>query len=218
MSNFSLDASNPFSTRFVRPGAIEYLFPEGWSAERIIVALSANGWRGSIVGPHGSGKSSLLATLIPLLKQRGVLPYLISLHDKQRWLPHVGEPLRDSQSRLGEPRLRVLVIDGYEQLNRLSRWLVPFRCRNRGWGLLVTAHQNVSLPTIFETSTSLMTFEAIVAQLLPPHVAILTSEDVAAAYANSAGNLRESLFHLYDRYAKRADESNRRPLSSVETA
>ena len=67
MSDFS---SNPFSTRRVRPGAIAYCFPEGVDVETLLARLHENGWRGEIVGPHGSGKSALLATLMPAIEQR----------------------------------------------------------------------------------------------------------------------------------------------------
>ena len=51
--------SNPFSTRFIRPGAIEYLFAPGQTADSLIDRLRHNQWRGQIIGPHGSGKSTL---------------------------------------------------------------------------------------------------------------------------------------------------------------
>ena len=46
---------NPFCSRFVRPGALEYLFPDGWSAARLAARLAENGWRGQIVGRPGRG-------------------------------------------------------------------------------------------------------------------------------------------------------------------
>ncbi len=59
-----LDASdNPFCTRWVRPGAIPFLFPPGENAEELADRLRQAGWWGEITGPHGSGKSALLAAL-----------------------------------------------------------------------------------------------------------------------------------------------------------
>ncbi len=184
------------------------MFAHGWSADRLIDSLEANAWRGAIIGPHGSGKSSLLASLLPELEKRGIRPHLISLHDGQRWLPRTGRSQSDEtrESRRGPTQPRVLwVIDGYEQLNRFSRWLVALRCRRRGWGLLVTAHHTVSLPTIFAASPSLAILQAIVDRLLPSGVTTLTPVEAAEAYSRAGGNLREALFCLYDRYQQWAN-------------
>src|ERR1700752_1716028 len=80
-------ATNPFATRWVRPGAVPYHFTDGTNAPGLIASLKANHWRGAIIGPHGSGKSTLLATLVPLIKAAGRHVRAISLHDRQRALP-----------------------------------------------------------------------------------------------------------------------------------
>ena len=69
-------AKNPFSTRHVRPGAIGYRFPAGKSAAVLIARLEKNDWQGQIVGPHGSGKSALVATLIAEIVRDA--PYSVS--------------------------------------------------------------------------------------------------------------------------------------------
>ena len=70
--------SNPFCTRFVRPGAIPYRFDTqdgesdcGEAAEKLLEQLASRRF-GLIVGEHGSGKSTLLQTLIPKLDDRFV--------------------------------------------------------------------------------------------------------------------------------------------------
>jgi hypothetical protein len=232
--------SNPFSTRFVKPGAIEYLFSAGWCAQRVIETIAANNWRGAIVGPHGSGKSTLLATLKPHVERLGTQTQLISLHNGERWFDRrwatsMSQPERhpaDSISRKaqGWPSLGLdfqsargpfppclLIIDGYEQLNQISRWLADCCCRRRGWGLLVTTHSPVSLPTVFEAKPSFEVLKSLLARLISPNVAIITQDDAVEAYAQAHGNLREALFTLYDRYQERATDSNRTPLSSVKT-
>ena len=62
--------SNPFSTRFTRPGAIPFLFEEPLTAEFIIHRFNANNWLAQIVGPHGSGKTTLVRGLEPELRTR----------------------------------------------------------------------------------------------------------------------------------------------------
>src|SRR5690349_19179309 len=79
--------SNPFSTRWTWPGAVPFLFPVGVTVESLVAKLPASHWRGQIIGPHGTGKSTLLATLLPAIEQAGRSPELIVLRDGQRRLP-----------------------------------------------------------------------------------------------------------------------------------
>ena len=80
-------AGNPFSTRHVRPGAIEYLFPPGHGIEQLVRRLAQSDWTGQIVGPHGSGKSTLLASLRAALRDAGRRTHLVVLHDGRRRMP-----------------------------------------------------------------------------------------------------------------------------------
>ena len=82
-----LAPSNPFSTRFVRPGALEYLFEVGMRAEDVVQRLAGTNWRGQIVGPHGSGKSTLLATLLEPLAQSGRWACVFRLQEGDSRLP-----------------------------------------------------------------------------------------------------------------------------------
>ena len=96
----------------------------------------------------------------------------------------------------------LLLIDGYEQLNSWSRWLVRHRCRRNGWGVLITAHEPVTIPTLIELQASLPTLQAVVNRLLPQDVRSITPRDVAEAFESAHGNLRDALFDLYDRYER----------------
>ena len=62
---------NPFATRFVRPGVIPYRFDDRRTVADLVATLREHGWRGEIIGPHGSGKSTLVQTLIPALQEAG---------------------------------------------------------------------------------------------------------------------------------------------------
>jgi hypothetical protein len=191
--------SNPFSTRFVHPGAIPYEFPDGESVPGLLARLDEFHWRGQIVGPHGSGKSTLLAELIAAIERQGRRVWTISLRDGQRRLP--ADWLRQAE----DADARLIVVDGYEQLGLVSRWRLKFRCRQRGWGLLVTAHQDVGLPTLFRTTATVEMAQALVEHLLPAGNDRPNHQQVADAFASAGGNLRETLFKLYDWY-----ESTRR--------
>ena len=190
---------NPFCTRRVRPGAIPFRFPDGDSAEQLLDRLRANQWRGAIVGPHGSGKSTLLATLEPLLVNAGRDVRRVTLRDRQRTLPkgffHYGT-LNDTT---------LAMVDGFEQLGCLSRWMLLVKCYSRGSGLLVTAHKPVHLPEVFRPAPSLEVAQQLSRELLSTcdERIEITDSDIAAAFARHPDNLRETLFALYDLFESR---------------
>jgi hypothetical protein len=191
------DASdNPFCTRRIRPGAIPFLFPPGQNAESLVEQLRQAGWWGEIVGPHGSGKSALLATLIPAIERAGPPTTLVTLHDGQRRLPL---DLRDPQLR---PPL-VLIVDGYEQLGRWQRWLLRRRCRRRGIGLLATAHSPVGFPPLCRTAVTPEVAAQVVNYLLGDRSSPFPAEEVSRYLSRRGGDLRETLFDLYDLFEQR---------------
>ena len=193
-------ADNPFSTRRVRPGAIAYRLPLGKDVTRLLERLERNGWQGQIVGPHGSGKSALVATLRAALERSGRPTLSIELHDQARRLPM-------SRRRIGELAPgAVVLVDGYEQLRRFSRFLLKRLCRRKGLGLVVTSHRSVAFPDLFRTTTSLALAREIVDELLAGVLLPLTAEEVNARFAQHRGNLREVLFDLYDLYERRRRE------------
>ena len=194
---------NPFSTRRVRPGAIVYIFPAGDNAGRMAERLKDAGWRGEIVGPHGSGKSALLATLIPAMRLLEMEPILIELHDGQRRLPIA--PQRLSLQR----GCSVLIVDGYEQLGRWARFRLGRFCRRQGIGLLITSHRPMGLPELHRTSPTEELARQIVDKLLADErcedafFAGLGGEEIKNAFARHGGDIREMLFELYDLYEQR---------------
>ena len=188
---------NPFCTRACPPGAVPYLFPPEQSAETLVAQLQQDGWWGQIVGPHGSGKSALLAALMPAIQRAGRQPLLVELHDGQRRLPI---------DLSHDPRLEppaVVIVDGYEQLSRWSRFRLKRCCRRRGLGLLATAHRSVGLPQLFHTAADLDLAERIVRQLLGDKTPCINAAELRTRYARHGGNLREMLFELYDLYEQR---------------
>ncbi len=199
----SARCDNPFSTRHVRPGALPFHFPPGESVAAILQRFQSFGWRGQIVGPHGSGKSTLLASLLPVIERAGSPVRAIALHDGQRRLP---------QAFLRNPNLAsgtVLVIDGYEQLSYWSRLRLRRLCRRRGLGLLVTAHSDVGLPSVFETAVDVTLAQHLVAQLLnPKDTSLFGPQEIAAKFTSHEGNIREVLFDLYDLYQQRRRGEN----------
>jgi hypothetical protein len=187
---------NPFATRHVRPGALPFLFPPGQSAAVLVDRLRAQHWRGEIVGPHGSGKSSLLATLIPMIHEAGHPTLRVTLHDGQRRLP---QSVRWTEIAAGT----IVVIDGYEQLSTWSRVRLAALCRRRNLGLVVTSHGSVGLPPLWTTEVTPELAQRLVAQLLGEESSVISPDEVASCLARHRGNLRETLFELYDLYESR---------------
>jgi len=195
---------NPFRTACIRPGAMPYLFPPGENAESLVARLRQNGWRGEIVGPHGTGKSALLAALIPAVEQAGRSVLHIALHDGsgRRWSRVVSKidillQCSNADSRRPAP---LLALDGYEQLSRWQRHCLARRCRRRGWGLLVTAHASTGLPPLWKTAATPELALRIVEQLTGGRPMPFSRAELAERLARRGGNLREMLFDLYDLY------------------
>jgi hypothetical protein len=228
----SFPAENPFCTRRIKPGVLPYLFPRNDTVafqdddapaqpkecenslsnptarqeprppdrsrmESILRRLHDIGGWGEIIGPHGSGKSTLLAGLISLLEAKGRQVQRIDLHDGQRRLP---VDLRKLSAANG-PCL--IVVDGYEQLSRWSRFQLKRHCRRCDWGLIVTAHCPTGLPLLFDATASLEQAYRVVEELSKDCEAPIFKQDVAASYARHEGNLREMLFELYDLFEQR---------------
>jgi len=138
-----------------------------------------------------------LATLHPAIERSDRSVCTIELHDGQR---RIGVNLEDTVD-VDTPA--VLVIDGYEQLGRLSRWKVKRFCRQHRLGLLVTAHTPVGLPDLFETTVTVELAQKIVEQLQGESARCVTAEDVALRFSHHKGDLRETLFDLYDFHQQR---------------
>jgi len=194
--------TNPFSTRFIQPGAIAYQCFEGSSvsdlAERFLQLTSK---RGSIVGPHGSGKSTLVASMIPILGARRPETKIHQLRFSTDQLAS-----RSLKRSIAEwTRSSVVILDGYEQLGFWSRQMVEWAARSRSISILATSHQPLrGFETVWETSVDDASSRWVVEQLLqqsgPSNGSneLLESEDWARSRAAHGQNLRESLFDMYD--------------------
>lgn len=196
---------NPFSTRRIKPGAIPFLLPPSIEVATLGDLWVKAGRRGQIVGQHGTGKSTLLASLLAVLQDRGEQVIAVALHDGQRTLPVA--VWRTLRYRTGQPLL--LAIDGMEQLTRWERFRIRRCCRRLRIGLLVTAHSSVRLPTIWTTKVDARLAKQVVARLDP--ASLIDTSDFDQLLFRHQGNLRDLLFDLYDRFeaARRTAMKNR---------
>lgn len=194
--NEAAGGSNPFATRFTRPGAMEFLFTGGDAPQSIVDRLRQHAWQGEIVGPHGAGKSTLLATLIEPLTSAGRNVVQATLHHGESALPG---GLNDWSSWTAATQV---IVDGYEQLSWWARRQLASRVSSRHAGLLVTSHAPTGLATLLTVTPSLEAAEKVVRQLVPDE-GIISRGDIERAYRVCSGNVREMLFQLYDLYQAR---------------
>ncbi|MEX2170114.1 MAG: hypothetical protein WD851_12455 [Pirellulales bacterium] len=195
----SLDG-NPFASHRTRPGVLEFCFPAGVSAESLVNQLSRHHWRGQIVGPHGVGKSTLIAALLPELHRREICTRAVALHDGQRRLP-VG--FLKSHNLGGK---LVFIVDGYEQLSYLERLKLSWHCWLCGRGLLITTHSPaVRLMTLLTPVPSAALMTHLMHKLQGGSEPLVNDHAASVSFFRHGGNLREVWFDLYDQY-----ERNRR--------
>lgn len=202
--------SNPFSTRFTRPGAIPFRF-DNQEHERIIVETFAeSNFIAQIVGPHGSGKTTLVRVLEPHLKTWfGKIKYVtIRKFGKRLIVESKFAVFSDNES--SKPHL--LVVDGIESLTGLNRWLMKTWCKRNKTGLLATVHRpGNGFPTIATLRPNSSTFLAICDWLQHPSKHKLDHETCLQAFKIANGNFREAFMTLYDQYELEAARLRRDP-------
>ena len=198
---------NPFCTRHVRPGRIPPLDSAGCEIDlgRVLARLAEIDGSAAIVGPHGSGKTTLLGHLAHLLDAEGRCAARVRIE-------RVGDAGTLLAAVLRNRRGGVVCVDSWERLGpiwaRAIRWCaVVSRTR-----LLVTSHGAGSLPTLWECHPTPAVLGAVVARLpgADTRTSLIAETDVQRAFRESAGNIREALFLLYDTYEARARAGSHR--------
>lgn len=194
--------SNPFASRHLQPGAIPFLFRDEQSIEGLADQISkARCLRQAIVGPHGTGKSTLIQQLCERLGCPAIV--LHSTTPKQ-----VG--LMECMARVRSGDL--CLIDGYEQLTYWGRGLLVAYAARRRVKLCASSHRlPLGFELIWETKVDHAVEDHVISRLLvgaEPQVksALLESEAWRKSREKQGENLRESLFDMYDWWRDTVDE------------
>ncbi|MEI6239299.1 MAG: hypothetical protein WCR51_02810 [Planctomycetia bacterium] len=188
---------NPFCTRSIRAGRIPSLDASGRPVNPadMLAALERLDGAAALVGPHGSGKSTLLWHIAGALEARGQRVERVRLHRRWDLVSLVRAVVRGAGGG-------TVCVDSWERLGRPWADAVRWFARACGARLLVTAHGPGPLPTLWACRTSPALLAAIVAQL--PNggglVAPQREQQIEEAFRRAAGDIREALFLLYDRF------------------
>jgi hypothetical protein len=182
---------NPFAAQRIL--GIRYRL-SGVTWDELLARLDALHCRAALVGPHGRGKTTLLEDLGTRLAGRGFRVRTVTLHEGDRQLDE------DQRRTLfhGLAPSDVFLLDGAEQLDRLSWFEVRMRTQDAG-GLVITSHRPGLLPTLHECRTSPGLLAEIVAELTGAEME--TEEQLTPLFIRHVGNVRDALRELYDAYA-----------------
>ena len=186
-----LARENPFCS--ARLDTLPFRLPGSHTWETLLARLASTQYCAAIVGPHGSGKSTLIEQLAPRLEERGFTPHLVRLTAESRMAEK--DAVLSLVRTLGAPD--VLLLDGAEQLST-RQWLPLRGAVDALAGCIITVHRTSRLPTLLETETNPALLEHLVGELtggrLPPG-------EAANLHTRHRGNMRECLRELYDRWA-----------------
>jgi len=217
--------SNPFSTRFTRPGEIPYQFVESEELGTLVDRFGNNRWVGQIVGPHGCGKTTLCHLLARELKHlfpkvnhvtirsgrdiqsvRAEHSPALELDRRVQLKPNgsVNHALKrtltivDGVERLSLLQQRMLVsnLSGPRNNHALNGQFTPDQTTD---GLLITSHRRLKfVPVLLSITPSVATFQSV-AKFLDPSLE-MTQREFAEAFAAAGHNIREAIMLLYDRH------------------
>lgn len=193
------DPRNPFATRFTRPGQVPYFFRPAESLASLQASWSDANRVGQVVGPHGSGKTTLLAAWGGHLEELAVPVHRILVTAAHPLPPHHEMA---PWSAIGPES--VVLVDGYERFPPFRRWRLKRAIRKQGAGLLVSCHRPMGFSWTYYPPHDLAHLQAIVRWLQRNCHPLIDDRDVAQSFTGCGGNLRETLFALYDLYRIRS--------------
>jgi hypothetical protein len=178
---------NPFAVDRVQRIRYE---PQDCSWESLLKALTRMAYRGAIVGPCGSGKTTLCEDVQVRLNHQGLQTQtlFISLD--------IHVPWRRVRQLLAEP-FDVLLVDGADHLSWWDWQRLKRRVFKLKRGLVVTTHKPGLLPTWHQCRPSPDILQGIANQLLARSPR-LTRPHIEELFHAHQGNIREALRQLYD--------------------
>lgn len=179
----------------------------GWY--RLLARFAANRWRGVLVGPHGSGKTTLREELEARLRRDGWQVRVLVLGDERTvtWA--------DVRMLItGADQRTLLSIDGLDRVGALTWWRLRRAIPGIG-GILATSHVPGRLPLLQRHHTSAALLRDLVHELVPdPQHHQDLDRRCGELFSRHRGDLRACLRALYDE----AGEAGARSLESARSA
>jgi len=202
--------SNPFSTRYVQPGRIPFQLRSGVTVEQLVDRfLRVWSRRAAIIGPHGSGKSSLLETMLKsfpgnyMVSQFRLNSASVDAENSiSRWV-------RESQSWHNST---IVTIDGYEQLGWWTQYRIGRLIKKSESRLLVTTHKPIRGFSVLWATHQDFQDDAYVLNNLLAHTqqlaaspklmdeALICWSEIRLRYPT---DMREALMQMYDWWEKK---------------
>lgn len=216
-SSFEFEPTNPFSISFVAPSQVVYRFSHGANATsqhavdshlEALLGKLKDTRRGLIVGPHGTGKSTLLHTFLPKLQRSfpKVAFHQLSNDPSQGFIKRLmgriksGKRVREELSEL--PKDGLLMIDGWEQLTVAARWRIAKAAASRKVTLLASCHHRLpGWTVIHETRSTPKLIRSLAGDLLddsPHEIRKMIDVHLKNRSLSPTTNIRDLWFEMYD--------------------
>jgi len=170
----------------------------GLSWEQILGRVQACGYRGAIVGPHGSGKTTFCDAFAAKLEADGLAVVRWFFNDRKD-SPDPAEI--DALGPPNDPKPTILLADGIENVAPAAWRPVASRIESLA-GCFVTTHEarrqpKPRLPVFLNTDTRVEMLIDFTARLAPDHP--FAETELRQIFDDTRGNLREALWVCYDR-------------------
>ncbi|MFK8112233.1 MAG: AAA family ATPase [Rubripirellula sp.] len=209
--------SNPFCTRFVRPGTLDYQFslataslPAAEQTENLeqLAAQIQKHQIALIVGPHGTGKTTLLHSLGSVLDNlftnvssvQLLLPLRQGFFARLEHSRRIARAVNLQQASL--PDRGLLIIDGAEQLSSFNISSIRRRAKRHGQFVLATSHEPLrGFHVIHQTEMDQAIVQQLTEQLLsdmPSGISDVVREQLRQRDWTKLSNVRDLWFELYD--------------------
>lgn len=202
-------ARNPFMLDYTRPGARPWLVssPDDATPESVLARLDEAGV-GALVGPHGTGKSTLLVHLERILLASGRRVERVTApgrdeHGRRPPRQASTAAVRAARAALGRlPPGGVLLLDSADRTSVLDRWGLVRAARRRGVRLLLVAHCELAVPTVHRRTVDATLARRLAAEMAAgePGFPLPDRAWFEAALAQDDGNLRAAFGRLYDAF------------------
>ncbi|QDT59704.1 hypothetical protein SV7mr_22130 [Stieleria bergensis] len=211
------ELQNPFRTDAIAPSRVRYRFTPGRNGssshhinqflDAMMLSLKSH-LRSQVVGAHGTGKSTLLHTLLPRLQDsyQPVVFKQLTNDPRRSWSQRLLQRKRSGQQVITDlralPTGSMLVIDGWEQMLGFHQRRAVKLSQSKQVALLATSHQPISgFDTLHHSSMSPTLACSLADDLLtdsPYEVRQRVLKEVKGRQITSQTNLRDLWFELYD--------------------